>query len=466
MQAADFYATTGAAAMTMLAMLHARVWRAQRQRWAALFALCMAMGAAYYAFDPWLRPQGDRANPMGSILGAVLLLTMFAAMVDYVGLPRRATLWLVGLGVSAGAVLLTLRLAGVMPRVGGFISYSAYFACFAGMAAWGQRREPGRGHGLVLLALLSYPLAVVLMLLGHVERDLVRYVIIVPSVMLGMTVLTTGQMRERAAAQAEVQRRREAETELRRLNDSLEQRVAERTAELSSMVAGLESFNRSVSHDLRGPLGGMAHAARLAQLALDEGRPGDAKRFLGLLSAQADASAELVTSLLALARAGSDDLKPRALDTAALVGESLAQLRGAGPGAEPGAEPVTTCPVTVLPLPAVTADPGLLRQVFVNLLANAVKFSRGAPQPKVEVGAMSQQGQTVLYVRDNGVGFAPGAANRLFEPFQRLHDGQFAGSGVGLSIVKRIIDRHGGRLWAESSPGQGATFFFTLGPAT
>ena len=474
MQAADFYATTGAAAMTMLAMLHARVWRAQRQRWAAMFAFCMAMGAVYYAFDPWLRPHGDQANPLGSVVGAMLLLAMFAAMVDYVGLPRRATVWLVVCGTSAGAVLLGLRLGGLMPRVGGFISYAVYFSCFAGIAAWGQRREPGRGHGLVLLALLSYPLAVVLMLLGQVEKELVRYVIIVPSVMLGMTVLTTGQMRERAAAQAEVLRRREAEAELRRLNDSLEQRVAERTAELSSMVAGLESFNRSVSHDLRGPLGGMAHAARLARQALDQGRHQDVQRFLGLLSAQADASTDLVTSLLALARAGSDDLKPRALDTTALVGESLLQLRraetgpeaGAGAAGAAGADPDPAHAVTLLPLPEVTADPGLLRQVFVNLLANALKFTRDVPHPQVEVGAMTQQGQTVLFVRDNGVGFEPGAAARLFEPFQRLHDGRFPGSGVGLSIVKRIIDRHGGRLWAESSPGQGATFFFTLGPAT
>lgn len=464
MPATDFFAITGAASLAMLALLHGRVWLVQRQRWAALFSLCMALGAVYYLFDPWLRPEGEQANPAGSLLGALLLLTMFWALVEYVGLPRRATLVLLAGGLGVGVVLLALRLGGVLPRVGGFISYSAYFTVFALVAAWGMRREPARGHGLVLLALLTYPVAVALMLLGHVPRDLVRYVIIVPSVMLGMTVLTTGQMRERAAAQAEVQRRRTAEAELRRLNDSLELRVAERTAELSSMVAGLESFNRSVSHDLRGPLGGMANAARLAQQALDQGRHDDVQRMLGLLEGQAESSAALVTSLLALARAGSDDLNPCALDTAAVVGESLAQLRS---GPQGGVTAVgADCKVTVLPLPAVTADPGLLRQVFVNLLANAMKFSCGVEQPQIEVGALTQQGQTVLFVRDNGVGFAASSARRLFEPFQRLHDGRFQGSGVGLSIVKRIIDRHGGRLWAESAPGQGATFFFTLGPAT
>ena len=462
MQAADIFAALGAAALAMLAFLHGRVWHAQRQRWAALFALCMALGSAYNAFDPWLRPVGDRANPAGSLLGALLLTMMFWAMVEYVDLPRRATRLLVVGGVSIGLVLLSLRLAGWLPRVGGFISYAVYFSVFAGVAAWGMRREPGRGHGLVLASLLTYPATVGLMLLGHVPQDLVRYVIIVPAVMLGMTVLSTGQMRERAAAQAELHRRREVEAELRRVNDSLELRVSERTAELHNMVAGLESFNRSVSHDLRGPLGGMAQALRMARQALDGGRPDAVRQILTVVAEQADTSAELVNSLLTLARVGSGELHPRPVDPGAVVAESLTQLR-----ASQGAPDITAdgpWPVTVQPMPTVTADPGLLRQVFTNLLGNALKFSREAAAPQVEVGATQQQGQTVLFVRDNGVGFAREAATRLFEPFQRLHSGHFQGSGVGLSIVKRIVDRHGGRVWAESAPGEGSTFFFTLGP--
>lgn len=463
MSLADFYATTGALALGMLALLHGMVWRAQRQRWALLFALCMALGALFYAFDPWLRPVGDRANVAGSLIGACLLLTLLMALVDYVGLPARAARVVLTAAVGLGLVLLTLRLAGWLPRLGGFLSYAAYFALFAGLAGWGLRREPGRGHGLVLLALLSYPAAVVGLLLGHVQADLVRYVIIVPTVMLGMTVLTTGQMRERAAAQQEVQRRREAEAALRRANDSLEQRVAERTAELQDMVAGLESFNRSVSHDLRGPLGGMAHALQLAQQALDHDDLPTVRRLLPVVTAQAGSSAALVRSLLALAHVGADELKPQPVAVQPLVDEALAQLRDARTDGAPAAEPL---PVTVLPLPEVTADPGLLRQVFVNLIGNAIKFSAGAAVPRVEVGASQQQGQTVFHVRDNGVGFDAAAAARLFEPFQRLHGTRFAGSGIGLSIVRRIVERHGGRLWAESSPGQGATFCFTLGTPT
>jgi signal transduction histidine kinase len=261
------------------------------------------------------------------VLGALLLLTMQAALIDYVGLPRRVARALLLVTVVTGVLLMGARLAGWLPRVGGFISYAAYFTLFAGLAGWGLRREPGRGHGLVLAALLAYPATVVLMLLGQVRPDMVRYVIIVPTVMLGMAVLSTGQMRERAAAQAEMQRRREAEAELRRVNDSLEHRVAERTAELRNMVAGLESFNRSVSHDLRGPLGGMAQAVRLALRALDQGQLDEVRHILALVGAQADSSADLVTALLALARVGSGELQPQRVDAGSVVAESLAQLR-------------------------------------------------------------------------------------------------------------------------------------------
>lgn len=456
MQATDFFAAIGAAALAMLALLHGMVWRAQRQRWALMFTLCMGLGAAYYLLDPWLRPQGDKANPAGSLMGAVLILSLLTAMADYVGLPRRLARRVVATAVAVGVVALAARLAGYMPRAGGFVVYAGYFTLLAAMSAWALRREPARGHGVVMLAVLSYPLAVAGMLAGHVHPDLVRYVIIVPCVMLGMTVLTTGQMRERAAAEQEVQRRRAAEADLRRLNDSLELRVAERTAELQNMVDGLESFNRSVSHDLRGPLGGMAHALRLAREALERGNHDGARRLLDAVAEQAEQSNDLVHALLALARAGTGELQPQPVPLAALVDEALAQLRAAG---------TDTAPVLVQPLPVVQADPGLLRQVFVNLLGNALKFSAGVAQPRVEVGVRSDGGTPVLYVRDNGVGFDPALAQRLFEPFQRLHGAQFQGSGVGLSIVRRVVERHGGRLWAEASPGQGATFCFTLDAA-
>jgi signal transduction histidine kinase len=117
-------------------------------------------------------------------------------------------------------------------------------------------------------------------------------------------------------------------------------------------------------------------------------------------------------------------------------------------------------------MPRVRGDPELLRQVFTNLIGNAIKFANRSQHPQVEVSTEARDGEAVFMVRDNGIGFDPASAQRLFKPFQRLHDRSYEGFGVGLSIVKRIIDRHGGRVWAEGSPGQGASFYFTLGHPT
>jgi len=114
-------------------------------------------------------------------------------------------------------------------------------------------------------------------------------------------------------------------------------------------------------------------------------------------------------------------------------------------------------------MPTIVCDPELMRQVFTNLIGNAVKFANRTQHPRVEVAAHTVDGEDVFLVRDNGVGFDPAAAQRLFKPFQRLHDRSYEGFGVGLSIVKRIVDRHGGRVWAEGTPGAGASFYFTLG---
>ena len=114
-------------------------------------------------------------------------------------------------------------------------------------------------------------------------------------------------------------------------------------------------------------------------------------------------------------------------------------------------------------LPIVQGDPELLRQVFANLIGNAIKFANRSQRPQVEVSSFTRDGEMVFQVRDNGVGFDPASAQRLFKPFQRLHDRSYGGFGVGLSIVKRIIDRHRGRVWAEGRPGHGASFYFTLG---
>jgi light-regulated signal transduction histidine kinase (bacteriophytochrome) len=163
----------------------------------------------------------------------------------------------------------------------------------------------------------------------------------------------------------------------------------------------------------------------------------------------------LVESLLEFSRFSRQPLAKRTVVTSHLVEEVLADLR-----ADPAGRPVE---VRVGPLPGCEADPALLRQVLINLLTNAFKFSRGKEAPLVEVGFQEQSGTIVYFIRDNGAGFDMKYAKKLFGVFQRLHrHEEFEGTGVGLSIVHRIIQRHGGRIWAEAEVGKGATFYFTL----
>ena len=238
-------------------------------------------------------------------------------------------------------------------------------------------------------------------------------------------------------------------------NETLEQRVESRTAQLREIIGGLESFNRTVSHDLRGPLGGIAGASRKAGEYLEGGQIDRAAQMLGLIAKSAERTEQLVNALLALARASETELHRQRVDTQALVRDVVAALPQAA-----GTPPVS---FIVGELPPVDADPTLLRQVFVNLIANAVKFASTGSAPQVEVGAIEESSRTVFFVRDNGVGFSIAQAERLFHPFQRLHGARYEGFGIGLSIVKRIVERHHGRIRAEGQPGQGATFYFSVG---
>lgn len=257
--------------------------------------------------------------------------------------------------------------------------------------------------------------------------------------------------------QIEVSERERAWRELQVANETLEQRVDARTVQLREMIDGLESFNRMVSHDLRGPLGGIAGASKLARSLLADGDIDQATHLLELIAKSAETTERLVGALLALARASETVLQRQPVDTQAVVHDAVQQVASSLTPPPPPGQPL---PVTVGPLPAAHADPALLRQVFVNLIANALKFAGASPQ--VTVGAVDEPGRTVFFVKDNGVGFTPEQAQRLFKPFQRLHGSRYEGFGLGLSIVKRIVDRHGGEVWAEGVAGQGASFYFTL----
>ena len=249
--------------------------------------------------------------------------------------------------------------------------------------------------------------------------------------------------------------RRRAEAEIRRLNAELEERVRQRTSQLEAANHNLESFSFSISHDLRSPLRAIDGFARLLEDTLDPALDAEQVHFLDTIRANAQRMSQLIDDLLAFSRAGRQDLRRARVDMGAMVQEVWGELvaRDTGPRAE----------LRLAMLPEADADPTMIRQVWVNLLGNALKFSARRELRVVEVGGVTEQGETAYFVRDNGAGFEVRYAEKLFGVFQRLHPASlFEGSGVGLAIVREIIQRHGGRVWGSGEVDVGATFEFTL----
>lgn len=267
------------------------------------------------------------------------------------------------------------------------------------------------------------------------------------------------KVRERTAAlQQEIAERVRAETEVRRLNAELDQRVRQRTAELERANEELEAFSYSVSHDLRAPLRHISgYAGLLHQSAGEKLDPG-ADRYLKQISEAATRMSDLIDNLLEFSRMGRIEMRRTQLSLPALVRETIDELEFEAKDRR--------IVWTIEALPTVCADSALLRQVLSNLIANAVKYTRTREVAEITIGAKTAADEFVIFVRDNGVGFDMKYAAKLFGVFQRLHGAdEFEGTGVGLANVRRIIARHGGKTWAEATPGQGATFYFTL-PAT
>jgi PAS domain S-box-containing protein len=258
----------------------------------------------------------------------------------------------------------------------------------------------------------------------------------------------------------DITERRKAEAEIQQLNEELERRIQQRTGELEAANKELESFSYSVSHDLRAPLRHVQGYVALLQRATEGQLSDKAQRHVKIINDASVEMGQLIDDLLEFSRMGRTEMREGRVMLDALVRSSIDRLEVVVRG--------RNIVWNIGPLPMVIGDASMIRQVLGNLIGNAIKYTRQRETAEIEIGtAGEEEGRAVVFVRDNGAGFDMNYVHKLFGVFQRLHRAdEFEGTGIGLATVRRVVSRHGGRVWAEGAVGSGATFYFTIRRAT
>jgi two-component system sensor histidine kinase/response regulator len=245
----------------------------------------------------------------------------------------------------------------------------------------------------------------------------------------------------------EIGERKMSEEKVRKLNEHLERKLEE--------VQSLDSFNYSISHDLNSPLNAIMALTDILQHMPPEKVDGDVLEIVGHINKSVERMSRLIKDLLQFSRQVNAEIEKKENSMTEIVEEVVHDIALT--------TPLDSTEIIVHKMPNALGDQSMLKQVWTNLISNAIKYSQKKEKPRVEIGVQQENGKLVYYVKDNGAGFDMKNYNRLFKVFQRLHaDKEFKGTGVGLALVKRIVDRHDGRIWAESNPGQGTNFYFTL----
>jgi signal transduction histidine kinase len=289
-------------------------------------------------------------------------------------------------------------------------------------------------------------------------RDRFHLVLVLLIVLIagaGVSLATIWSNQQARFYRQQYEMKKEQEEALKRLNEELEQRVKERTAQLEAANKELEAFSYSVTHDLKGPLWVIEGFSQRIVAKHSDKLNADVVRMLNVIGTNIKRMNYLIDDLLAFSRLGQQQISKSIINLSVLTKQVFQQFLAQAPEKD--------LQLTIHDLPPALGDPNLINQVMVNLLGNAVKYTRPGKTAVIEVGGQAEESQTVYYVMDNGIGFDERYAQKIFGVFERLHSAaEYEGTGVGLAIVKRIIERHGGRIWAEGKVGEGATFYFSL----